>query len=222
MCCNVIPRRLMFAIAAAGLLVGLGRFVADTAYAAEDGADEPEPAVPGVLDFTMKSIEGEDVDLSRYYGDVVMIVNTASKCGRTPQYKQLQELHEAYSEQGLSILGFPANNFGKQEPGSNDEIATFCEQNYGVTFDMFAKISVKGDDIAPLYKYLTDKETNPDFGGDIKWNFDKFLVSREGEVVARFKSGMKPDHKDVLDAIKAHLAKPRPAAAGSDEGESAE
>ena len=176
-------------------------------FASVAAADDAKPA-SGVLDFKMKSLEGKEVDLSaKYKGKVVLIVNTASKCGNTPQYKPLEALHEKYGEKGLSILGFPANNFGHQEPGSDSEISEFCMKNYGVKFDMFSKISVKGDDKAPLYKFLTEKETNGAFAGDITWNFEKFLVSKEGKVVARFKPGVKPDSDEVIKAIEAELAK---------------
>jgi len=129
----------------------------------------------------------------------------ASQCGNTPQYKQLEELHEKYGKDGLVILGVPANNFGKQEPGTNDEIAEFCKSKYSVKFDMLAKVSVKGDDQCDLYKFLTAKETNPKFSGDITWNFEKFLIGRNGEVVNRFSPKTKPDAKEVIDAIEAEL-----------------
>ena len=130
----------------------------------------------------------------------------ASKCGMTPQYKQLQELHAKYSEKGLAILGFPANNFGGQEPGTNAEIKEFCTSTYHVGFDMFAKVSVKGDDKCPLYAYLTDKNRNGEFGGDIRWNFQKFLVDRKGRVVARFEPGDEPQGPKVTAAIEKALA----------------
>ena len=138
------------------------------------------------------------------------MVNVASKCGLTPQYKALQKLHEEYAEQGLSILGFPANNFGKQEPGSDEDIATFCQKNYGVEFDMFSKISVAGEDQAPLYAFLTSEKTNPKFAGKIKWNFEKFLVNRDGEIIARFSPRTKPNAEEVIKAIEAALAQPVP------------
>lgn len=167
------------------------------------------PAFAGgahVLDYTMKDIDGNDVDLSKYKGDVVMIVNVASKCGLTPQYEQLQELHSKYSGQGFKILGFPANNFMGQEPGTDAEIKTFCATKYNVEFDMFSKISVKDDDQADLYKELTSETENEGFGGDITWNFEKFLVNREGIVIARFSPRTKPDAPEVIEAIEAELA----------------
>ena len=137
----------------------------------------------------------------------MLIVNTASKCGLTPQYKQLEALHEEYGAQGLAILGFPANEFGKQEPGTNSEISQFCAKNYGVKFDMFEKVVVKGEGICPLYQYLTSKETNPDHAGEISWNFEKFLIGRDGKIVARFAPRVKPSDEKVVAAIKAELAK---------------
>lgn len=181
----------------------------------------PDPApmeVPAVLDFEVPAlVGGEPVDLAQYHGRVVLIVNTASQCGLTPQYEQLQALHEQYAGDGLAILGFPANNFGSQEPGSDEEIAAFCEQNFGVGFPMFAKLSVKGDDQAPLYTFLTSEETNPGFAGEITWNFEKFLVGRDGQVVARFAPRTRPDAEEVVAAIQAELAKPAPHGAAATE-----
>jgi glutathione peroxidase len=155
--------------------------------------------------FKMKDIDGKDVPLKKYKGDVVLIVNVASKCGYTPQYEGLQATYEKYKAQNFTILGFPANNFGSQEPGTNTEIKEFCESKYKVTFPMFAKISVKGDDQDELYKFLTSKETNPAFAGDITWNFNKFLVDRKGNVVARFSSKDTPDGEAVTSAIEKYL-----------------
>src|SRR5262249_20413519 len=133
--------------------------------------DKGDKNVPPVLNFKMKDLAGKDVDLSKYQGKVILVVNVASKCGFTPQYEGLEALHEKYGKDGLVVLGVPSNDFGKQEPGSNDEIAKFCQSKYGVKFDMLAKVAVKGDEQVPLYKYLTSKETNPRFAGPIKWNF---------------------------------------------------
>jgi glutathione peroxidase len=155
--------------------------------------------------FKMKDIDGKDVKLKKYKGDVLLVVNVASKCGYTPQYEGLQAVYEKYKTQGFEILGFPANNFGTQEPGTNTEIKEFCTSKYKVTFPMFAKISVKGDDIDPLYKFLTSKETNPDFAGDISWNFNKFLVDRKGNIVARFTSKDTPQSDKVTQAIEKYL-----------------
>jgi len=158
-----------------------------------------------IYEFSMKDINGSDVPLNNYAGKVILIVNTASKCGFTGQYDGLEELYKTYNDQGLVILGFPANNFLKQEPGSNEEIAEFCRLNYGVTFPMFSKISVKGKNIHPLYKYLTSKDSGHDFGGKISWNFNKFLISREGKIIERFGSRQKPLSEEITEAIKKAL-----------------
>jgi glutathione peroxidase len=166
--------------------------------------DEKMPE-KSVLDFTMKNIDGEDVKLSAYSGKALLLVNVASKCGYTSQYKGLESIYEKYKEQGLVVMGFPANNFFWQEPGTDEEIKTFCSTKYNVTFPMFAKISVKGGKIHPLYKFLTSKETNPEFSGSISWNFNKFLVDREGKVVARFSSKDEPESEKVVQAIEQAL-----------------
>ena len=158
-----------------------------------------------MYDFTLKNAKGQDVKLEEFRGQVVMLVNVASKCGYTPQYEGLQKIYERYRAQGFTILAFPANNFGAQEPGTNEEIQEFCRINYGVTFPVFSKISVKGDDQHPLYKYLTGRDTNPEFAGDIKWNFGKFLVGRDGRIVARFESADKPEDAKVTQAIEQAL-----------------
>jgi glutathione peroxidase len=167
--------------------------------------DKGAKKVPPVLNFTMKTLDDKPVDLSKYQGKVVLFVNVASKCGKTPQYKGLETLHEKYAKDGLAIIGVPANEFGRQEPGTNAEIAAFCQKNYGVKFDMLAKVVVKGDGQCPLYQYLTSKETNPKFAGPIKWNFTKFLINRKGEIVARFEPGVEPQSKEMVDAIEAAL-----------------
>ena len=161
----------------------------------------------GPLQFTVKDIDGKDVNLSQYKGKTVLIVNVASKCGNTPQYAQLQELHKKYAERGLVVLGFPANEFRAQEPGTNEQIKEFCTSKYGVEFPMFSKVVVKGDGQAPLYQYLTSTQTNPKHAGEITWNFEKFLVGRDGQVVNRFKPRTKPDAPEVVQAIEAELAK---------------
>ena len=160
---------------------------------------------PSILDFKMKDIDGKDVKLKKYKGNVLLVVNTASKCGYTPQYEGLESTFEKYKGQGFYVLGFPANNFGGQEPGTEAEIKEFCTSKYKVTFPMFAKISVKGADQDPLYAYLTNKETNPQFAGDITWNFNKFLIDRKGHVVARFTSKDKPEGEAVTQAIEKYL-----------------
>ena len=155
----------------------------------------------GVYEFTLNSIDGAPAPLAAYKGKVLLLVNVASKCGFTPQYKELEAVYEKYKDQGLVVVGFPANNFGAQEPGTNEEIKTFCTRKYSVSFPMYAKISVKGADIAPLYEYLT-KST----GGDIKWNFTKFLIGKDGAIIARFESPVKPDDPKVTAAIEKALA----------------
>ena len=147
-------------------------------------------APASVYDFKLKSIDGKDFSLAKYKGKKVLIVNTASKCGYTPQYKDLEKLSELYKDK-LVVVGFPENNFGGQEPGTNSEIQAFCSSYASVTFPMSEKVSVKGDDIAPLFKYLTEAE-NPDFTGDIKWNFEKFLLDENGKLIHRFRSGVTP------------------------------
>lgn len=168
-------------------------------------ADKKEEKVKSPLDFKLTDINGKEVDLSQYKGKVVLLVNVASKCGYTPQYEGLQKLYAAHEKEGLVVIGVPANEFGKQEPGTNEEIQKFCTSKYNVTFPMMGKVVVKGDGITPLYKYLTDKESDPKFAGDIKWNFEKFLISRKGEVVGRFASKVAPDSDELTKAIKAEL-----------------
>jgi len=158
---------------------------------------------PPLYSFTMKTIDGKDKPLSEYKGKVLMIVNVASKCGHTPQYKGLEALYEKYKARGFVILGFPANNFLFQEPGTNEDIKKFCTLNYGVTFDMFSKISVKGDDQHPLYHYLTVESPVP---GAVKWNFQKYLVDRHGNVVQKFAPGTEPTEKEVADKIESLLS----------------
>ncbi|MEZ6135322.1 MAG: glutathione peroxidase [Pirellulaceae bacterium] len=156
----------------------------------------------------MKTLAGEEVNLAeKYKGKVVLVVNVASKCGLTPQYTELQKLHEKYHDKGLAVVGFPCNQFGKQEPGSSKEIATFCTENYGVTFDMFEKIEVNGDEACELYKQLTATEAKPVGAGKISWNFEKFLVGRDGKVVARFSPRTTPDDKTLLGAVEKELNK---------------
>jgi glutathione peroxidase len=162
-----------------------------------------------VLDFKVKDIDGQEVDLAKFKGDVLLIVNTASKCGLTPQYESLQSLHETYKDKGFQVLAFPANEFGQQEPGSDAEIKTFCKVNYDVSFPVFSKIVVKGEGIHPLYQFLTSEKTNPGNAGVIPWNFTKFLVDREGKVIARFEPKVTPDSPQVVKAIESALASGR-------------
>jgi glutathione peroxidase len=163
-------------------------------------------APKSIYDFTLPLLNGKDAPLASYKGKVVLVVNVASRCGFTPQYTALEATYEKYKDQGFVIIGFPANNFGGQEPGTNEEIAKFCTGKYNVTFPVYGKISVKGDDQAPLYSYLT-KDANPSVVGDSKWNFTKFLVDRDGNVVQRFESAVTPDSPEVIAAIEAQLKK---------------
>jgi glutathione peroxidase len=157
-------------------------------------------------DFHAKTIDGADKSLGDYRGRVALVVNVASQCGLTPQYAGLEKLHETYAGKGLSVLGFPANEFGAQEPGPNDAIKTFCETSYGVKFDMFGKVKVKGEGIDPLFAFLTSPQDNPAFAGDIKWNFNKFLVGKDGTVLARFEPKVEPTSPEVVAAIEKALA----------------
>ena len=154
-----------------------------------------------IYEFTMNDIDNNSVAFEIFRNKVILIVNVASKCGFTSQYKGLQGLYQEFKDDGLLVLGFPANNFLGQEPGTNNEIKQFCSTKYNVSFPMFSKISVKGVDISPLYKFLTDKETNQRFSGKIKWNFTKFLVDCNGNVVARFSPMTRPDSKKVRKRI---------------------
>ncbi len=173
---------------------------------AASGADDKEGAkVSGPLDYKMTGIDGKEVDLATYKGKVVLLVNVASECGYTPQYKGLQELYEKYGKDGLVVIGVPSNDFGKQEPGTNAEILEFCRNNYKVTFPMLAKVVVKGEKKVPLYQFLTSKATDPKFAGEVGWNFEKFLVNRKGEVVGRFKSGVEPTAEQLTAAIRKEL-----------------
>jgi len=160
-----------------------------------------------VYDFTLNSIDGQPSPLSSFKGKVVMLVNVASKCGYTPQYSALESTYEKYKDRGLVIVGIPANNFGAQEPGTNEEIKTFCSRKYNVTFPMMAKVSVKGSDQTPLYQFLTDKTLNPTTGGEIKWNFTKFIFDRDGNAIARFEPEVTPDSSQVTAAIEKALGK---------------
>jgi glutathione peroxidase len=164
--------------------------------------------VASALSFTMNSLDGKPVNLSKYQGQVVLMVNVASECGYTPQYAGLQALHKKYAGKGLRILGFPANDFGRQEPGTDAQIAEFCQKNYGVEFDMFSKIVVKGTGQAPLYHFLTSKDTDPKFSGDVAWNFEKFLIGRNGDVIGRFVSSVEPESPEMTRAIEKALATP--------------
>ncbi|MDZ4849154.1 MAG: glutathione peroxidase [Pirellulaceae bacterium] len=173
---------MQFRLAMLGVvLMAIGNSVGLTADASTAGS---------IYDHKIANIDDKPVELSQYKGKVLVIVNVASKCGKTPQYEGLQALHEKFKDKGLAILGMPCNQFGKQEPGSNKEIQEFCTSKYHVTFDMFSKIDVNGKDASPLYKQLTALDTKPKGAGPVAWNFEKFIVNRKGEVVARFGSGV--------------------------------
>ena len=178
--------------------------VKDPSPAPAKAEKEGQPVSP--LQFKLKDIDGKDLDLAQYKGKPVLLVNVASKCGLTKQYTALEALYEKYKDQGLVVVGIPANNFNGQEPGTEAEIKAFCTGKYNVTFPMTSKISVKGEDQHPLYKFLTSKETNGDFAGDIEWNFAKFLVDRNGNVMARFASKTTPDDPKVTGAVEKALA----------------
>jgi glutathione peroxidase len=158
-----------------------------------------------IYDFTMKDIDGHSVSLSQYKGKVVVFINVASKCGFTPQYESIEKFYETYKDKGVVVLGFPANNFFGQEPGTDEEIKTFCTSKYNVTFPMFSKISVKGDDMNPLYQFLTKKELNGSTDNSVKWNFHKIIVDKSGKVVTEFSSKTKPTDEEFLKTIDALL-----------------
>ena len=196
------PRR-WWSVTGGAVMLGACMLAASPAAVAEE-----KGKVSPVLSHKMESLDGREVDLSKYQGKVLLIVNVASRCGATPQYAPLQKLHEKYKDQGFAVLGFPCNQFGKQEPGTAVQIQEFCESNYGVTFDMFAKIDVNGESRAPLYAHLTsEKVVGKEDAGDVKWNFEKFLIGRDGKVVKRYRTKVQPDSKDVVAAIEAELTK---------------
>jgi len=161
--------------------------------------------MPTLHDFTQTTIDGKEKSLADFKGQATLIVNVASKCGLTPQYAALEKLHETYGARGLAVLGFPCNQFAGQEPGSEAEIANFCTTNYGVRFPMFAKLEVNGAGRAPLYAWLTQEKTAPDGPGDVVWNFAKFLVGKDGKVVARFNPRVAPDAPELVAAIEKAL-----------------
>ena len=188
------------------VLLTLLLVVVVTALNAWSGSETPKGGKQAMIyDFALKSIEGKEVNLSQYRGKTLLLVNVASQCGYTPQYEGLQKIYSQYKDRGLVVLGFPANNFGAQEPGTDQEIKTFCSTRYNVTFPMFSKISVKGPDKHPLYQYLTDPSTNPKFAGEIKWNFNKFLIDKQGNIAARFDSKDAPESETVVGAIEKAL-----------------
>jgi len=193
-----------------GMTLGISLFAASepatTANLAKDEAGKKTS--PSIYDFSVKDIDGKDVKLDKYRGEVLLIVNTASKCGYTPQYTGLETLNKKYKDKGLRVLGFPANNFGSQEPGTNPEIKEFCRTKFNVTFDMFSKISVKGEDQAPLYSFLT-KYSDPAIAGDVPWNFQKYLVSRDGKVIAKFGPKTTPEDEELIKQIEKALEAPK-------------
>jgi len=159
------------------------------------------PVGPSIHQFKVKSIDGGVIDFAKFKGKKILVVNTASKCGFTPQYEALEKVYETYKDK-LVIVGFPANNFGSQEPGSNDEIQQFCKARFGVTFPLASKVSVKGDDTAPIYKWLTSKDQNGVLDATIAWNFNKFLLDEDGKMIAYFPSKVKPDDEEILKYLK--------------------
>lgn len=165
-------------------------------------AAEQEKSTPEALKFTVKDIKGKDVDLSKYQGKVVLVVNVASECGLTPHYEGLEKLHEKYADKGLAVLGFPCNQFGGQEPKGEDDILKFCTDNYKVKFDMFSKVDVNGAKQAPLFKYLEAQEVQPKGKGDVSWNFEKFVIDRNGKVIARFKPQTDPSDAALVKVIE--------------------
>ncbi len=185
-----------------GVLLTLVIGACNPGYSA--GTSARSAATAPVYSFTLNDIDGKPLGLNTFTGKVLLLVNTASMCGNTPQYEGLQTLYEQYRKQGLEILAFPANNFGKQEPGTNEEIKSFCYTKYALEFPLFSKISVKGEDMHPLYHYLT---TQSPFPGEIKWNFQKFLVNRQGEVIARYRPGLKPLSPQIVEDIERALGK---------------
>ena len=180
-------------------------FISIYAFSSSSEKSVPLPLKSSIYEYDVTDIDGNEVSLDKYKGNVLMIVNTASKCGYVSQYKDLQKVYEKHKKDGFVILGFPSNNFAGQEPGTNKEIKDFCTLRYKVTFPMFAKISVKGDDQAPIYNFLTNEKTNPDFAGDITWNFNKFLINKNGKIIARFSSQEVPESKEILKTIEKAL-----------------
>lgn len=190
------------ALAAIGLIAGVGSsdlLGITHAAAKQEGTVLMAAQTPMVYDFTLNDIDGKPVSLSQFRGKALLLVNTASFCGNTPQYTDLEKMYEQYREKGFEILAFPANNFGKQEPGTNSEIKDFCFTKYSLSFPLFSKISVKGDDIHPLYRYLTEQSPFP---GEVEWNFQKCLVDRSGKGVARYHNRTKPFDQDIVQDIE--------------------
>lgn len=166
-----------------------------------------QPKKASIYDFKVTTIDGQTIDLAKYKGKVLLIVNVASECGYTDQYKPMQALHAKYGKDGLAILAFPCNDFGGQEPDKEADIKKFARTKYGVEFDIFSKIKILGKDAAPLYQFLTSKNSNPKHAGDVKWNFEKFIIGRNGEIIARFMSETEPDAADLVDLLTKELNK---------------
>ena len=185
------------------VLLLLGAII-HSGYSSEDGMATQTPG--SIYDIVVQDITGNGLSMSDFEGSVLLIVNTASRCGFTKQYEGLENLYQAYKDSGFAVLGFPANNFMNQEPGSNEEIQTFCTTRFNVTFPLFSKISVKGDDMHPLYTFLTDKTTNPEFEGPITWNFNKFLIGKDGSIIGRFDTRTEPESEEIITAIEEALA----------------
>lgn len=194
------------------LAFALLAFTCAAVYGA-DKAPTTQPAMP--LTGVVKDIDGKDYDLGQLKGKAVMVVNVASKCGQTPQYEGLQKLYDTYKDRGFVVIGFPANNFKEQEPGTDAQIKQFCSTKYNVTFPVMSKISVKGDDKHPVYKTLTEPATAGEFAGEIGWNFTKFLIGKDGKIAARFNTKVKPDEPQVAEAIEKALAADAPTAAAN-------
>lgn len=179
--------------------------IAPPGASASTSAEGPVPERESVYSFALEDIDGHPTALRAFRGKVLLLVNVASKCGHTKQYEGLQALYEKYGDRGLVVLAFPANNFGGQEPGTNEQIKQFCSATYGVTFPVFAKISVRGDDIHPLYRFLTSSQGNPRFAGEIAWNFTKFLVGREGDLIGRYEPAVDPLDGQLVTDVEAAL-----------------
>lgn len=189
-------------IMACSILVFAGCKKEENKMVAQSAETETPMKKETIYQFKVKDLYGDDFDFSSLKGKKVIVVNTASKCGLTPQYKDLEALYKEYKDKGLVIVGFPANNFASQEPGSNEEIATFCEKNYGVTFPMMSKISVKGDDMAPLYQFLTQKSKNGFQDSEVEWNFQKYLINEQGELVKVISPKTLPTDPEIVNWVK--------------------
>jgi glutathione peroxidase len=204
---NRLRHTLVGLFAGIGLIAGGGSsdlLEPSLAQGAQDGTIRMAAQTPMVFDFTLNDIDGKPVSLSQFSGKVLLLVNTASFCGNTPQYTDLEKMYEQYREKGFEILAFPANNFGQQEPGTNAEIKDFCHTKYSLSFPLFSKISVKGNDKHPLYRYLTEQSPFP---GEVEWNFQKYLVDRSGKIVARYHHRTAPLSDEVVRGVEAALTK---------------